>query len=1020
MRSQLKGEVLFLLLLQYSLAAAQHAPVSFKNRSINEGLSQSSVVDIAFDNKGFVWLATQDGLNRYDGKEFFILEKKFDDITSGSHSRLGKISTAGDHALWVISKGGYLEKLDLITNKFEAVPIVLDDVALGITSMLPEEDGNIWIGTECGKLIHYESRTRKILTVVKTPATTHPPAVNVIFRDRQRRLWLAGSTPGYLQNNSIQAAVVVAETAAAPPKFFSTFAEDNSGRIWAGTWGQGLFVKQKGSSSFEPFHGYKTGDLPPGLVVENLLADRLGQLWVGSYGEGLFLVNDDQKKVQQFVADKTNPFSIPFNDVLSVKQDKAGGVWIGTDGGGLSYYNEAMNNFVLFGTQTVPPYIDIALIRSVTTDKKGTIWVGTSNKGLTRLNNAGETYKTWTFPSFKKNIYNPDRIVSLFNSDDNMLWLGTQGNGLIVFDPRTEKISRWYNPEAAAALRIPDGTIWCIYPGQKGDLWLGTGSSGLCLMNRENELIATYAPPDALNKTVDAIRCILALNDSTLCVGFEKTGIRLFNTKRSAFASLNAKTLNKFLSTGTTIKSIYHGDPYLYIGTDGSGLYVHNMVTGHGRVLTTQHGLPNNTIYGILPDNLGFLWVSTNRGISRLSHRLLLQDPQPAHFVNYTVVQGLQSNEFNTGAYHKAPNGTLLFGGINGLNVFNPKDFRSPRQQTPVVFTRILVDNEPVKEDSAAPFNQSIRLSHENHSFAFNFSALDFYAPRQHHYYYKLEGYDKTWIDAEERSYVSYTNISPGRYQFMVTSALPGTVDEPGATKLFVVITGPFWKSLWFLLLVAAAIFLLLYAVYRSRIAQLLKLQQVRQGIATDLHDDIGSTLSNIHILSELSKKNLGVPAQATAFLERISEEVQSSSQSLDDIIWSVNSHNDTWPETFSRMRRYASEVFENSQTAYHLDIEENIVSKRLVMEKRRDIFLIYKEIINNIHRHAAATEVWINMRFADHSLLMEIRDNGKGYDPAEVTHRNGLKNLRSRITHWKGNLLIRTGSDGTCVQVTI
>ncbi|MEJ7911547.1 MAG: two-component regulator propeller domain-containing protein, partial [Chitinophagaceae bacterium] len=550
MRSQLKGRLLFVLLLQCSLAAGQYAPVNFNNRSINEGLSQSSVVDITFDTKGFVWLATQDGLNRYDGKEFFTLEKKFDDITSGSNSRLGKIIALEDHLMWVVSKGGQLEKLDLITNKFEAVPIVHDGIKQVITSMLPDRDGKIWIGTESGKLIFYNSRTHKILKEIKAPATTSPPAINAIFKDRQNRLWLAGSTLGYLHNDTVNVSVILPETSNNHPTLFSSVTEDSGGRIWAGTWGEGLFVQQKDGSTFRHFHGYKTSALPPGLVVENLLADKVGQLWVGSYGKGLFLINDDQRKVQQFINDKKNPFSIPFNDILSVKEDKIGGVWIGTDGGGVSYFNEAMKNFVSFSTQTVPPHIDVALIRSVTTDRRGTIWVGTSNKGLTRLNNAKASYKTWNFPSYKKNNYNPDRIVSLFSSDDDKLWLGTQGNGLIVFDTRTEKIGHWYNPEATASFRIPDGTVWCIYPGKNRELWIGTGSSGLCRMDQQKGLLATYKPPDAVNKPVDAIRCILALNDTTLCIGFEKTGIRLFNTKLGAFHNLDAIDLNNFLKTG--------------------------------------------------------------------------------------------------------------------------------------------------------------------------------------------------------------------------------------------------------------------------------------------------------------------------------------------------------------------------------------------------------------------------------------------------------------------------------------
>lgn len=210
------------------------------------------------------------------------------------------------------------------------------------------------------------------------------------------------------------------------------------------------------------------------------------------------------------------------------------------------------------------------------------------------------------------------------------------------------------------------------------------------------------------------------------------------------------------------------------------------------------------------------------------------------------------------------------------------------------------------------------------------------------------------------------------------------------------------------------------YGLYRYRIAQLFKVLQIRQRIATDLHDDIGSTLSNINILSELSKKSIDEPSQAHFFLNRISEEVQTSSQSLDDIIWSINSHNDTWDETFSRMRRYAAEFFENTNTDYTIHLQEESGMTKLKMDKRRDIFLIFKELLNNIHKHAAATKVEISMHFKDQRLIMLVSDNGKGFNKILQTHRNGLKNLNNRVTRWNGTIDIDTSNEGTHIHISI
>ena len=211
------------------------------------------------------------------------------------------------------------------------------------------------------------------------------------------------------------------------------------------------------------------------------------------------------------------------------------------------------------------------------------------------------------------------------------------------------------------------------------------------------------------------------------------------------------------------------------------------------------------------------------------------------------------------------------------------------------------------------------------------------------------------------------------------------------------------------------------YGLYRFRIRQILRLQRVRNNIATDLHDDIGASLTNISILSELGTKNLSEPGKALPFLQRISEEVQSSSQAMDDIIWSVNSRNDSLQETIARMRRYAAELFDNSNSNCHLQLDETSGNKKLSIEQRRDVYLIYKEALNNIHKHAHAKNVWIRVSQNQNHLYMQIKDDGKGFNTNLKTHRNGLKNLRSRVEKWNGKIKIESlENQGTMIEVRI
>lgn len=283
-----------------------------------------------------------------------------------------------------------------------------------------------------------------------------------------------------------------------------------------------------------------------------------------------------------------------------------------------------------------------------------------------------------------------------------------------------------------------------------------------------------------------------------------------------------------------------------------------------------------------------------------------------------------------------------------------------------------------------------------------------------------MDGYDKAWIDAGQRNYVSYTSVPEGRYNFLVKYVKKNYIGNAAISNIILEVNGPVYKKTWFIILAILLFLVVVYGLYRYRIAQLFKVIQIRQRIATDLHDDIGSTLSNINILSELSKKSLENPPQANMFLDRISEEVQISSQSLDDIIWSINSQNDNWEETFSRMRRYAAEFFENTGTDYTIHLQEESGMTKLKMYKRRDIFLIFKKLLNNIHKHAAATKVDISMHFKDQRLIMAVSDNGKGFNKTLQTHRNGLKNLNNRVTRWNGTINIDTSKDGTHIYISI
>ena len=994
--------------------AAQSDHISFRNISINEGLSQSSVVDIAADHTGFVWFATQDGLNRYDGKKFLIFKKSFDDFTTASTSTTGKLAIGSHNDLWMITRGGKLEKMNLYDQTL--LPItMLNGVQLPPVSCVYPDGDYIWIGTESRGLFIYNLKTKQLIHhVAGSPSTSHISSnqIQEIFGDKLGRKWIL-TTKGLSVFEHIYAS---AQTFLNYSVFnsengisCSSVAEDSNNNLWLGTYGQGLLVKKKNDSLFRPFNGYNKKTLPRELTIFVVLADQFNRIWVGTYGQGLFVINPADSTITHIISDKKNPSSLGYNDVLSIKQDKRGGVWIGTDGGGISYYDRRLNNFTLYSSNNIPENVAIEQVRSITTDKKGGIWLGTSNNGLTFLDPSKNIAETIHFSPYKQNVSNYERIVSLLTDKDGDIWVGTQGNGLLILDQKTKKIKRQFYPDTIPPLSIPDHTVWCMHPASDNNVWIATRHAGLSLVNKSSGVLKNYVHQPGSNNSVaeNNIRKIITINDSILCIGFEKKGIQFFNTRQNRF--INIPALQKPWQTEIGIKTLYFHYPVLWIGTSGNGIVTYNVNSDKVNFITEEQGLPNHTVYAILPDNNGSLWISTNKGICRFSPPQKLESTNSSHFSLFSVEDGLQSNEFNTGAFHRSDDGRLFFGGIKGLNILNPEKIATLSQQINTVIISATINNQTFNSDTNITYKKTLRLRHSDNSLAFEFAGLDFVSANKLTYYYQLSDYEKNWINAGNRNYASYTNLPPGKYVFKVKASnnLVSSID-PIAT-LTIIIDPPFWRTWWFISLSCIAMFGILYVLYRYRINQLIALQKVRNRIATDLHDDIGSTLTNISILSELSRKNMQDEEQTKNFLNRISEEVYFSNQALDDIVWSINTSNDTLEKTVARMRRYAAEVFDGANISYSLQLDEQFENYKLNMDQRRDCFLLFKEAINNIYKHAQAKNVSIKLWVERNNLYMEIHDDGKGFNTSINTNRNGIKNMYSRMEKRKGSIKIKS-----------
>jgi two-component sensor histidine kinase len=424
-----------------------------------------------------------------------------------------------------------------------------------------------------------------------------------------------------------------------------------------------------------------------------------------------------------------------------------------------------------------------------------------------------------------------------------------------------------------------------------------------------------------------------------------------------------------------------------------------------------EHGLMSNWITAIAEDDAGYIWIGSSLGIDKL-----VPADTSFHIFNFSRI----NNYFaNINAILPENDHSLWFATNSGLVHIN-QDETEKTPPSPAYITSVAL-GDTTFNFSKHHANTKVYLKYNQNRAGFDFSSPSFINEKQILYSYRLLGtQDTTWKKPGNVHNVSYASLQPGHYRFEVKTI--GWNGEWGGPANFeFIIRPPYWQTWWFYSLVSLIVLILFYAFYRYRIRQFVRLQKVRNRIASDLHDDIGSTLTNINMLSEISRKNLKEPREAEKFLHRITEEVTATSQALNDIIWSVNTRNDSMEETMSRMRRYAAELFDDSSTNCHLDLDENVAGRKLNMEARRDVYLIYKESMNNIVKHASAKNVWIDAKWRNGKLQLNVKDDGKGFDDSVVTNRNGLKNIRSRTEKWKGTASIKTApGSGTLIEIII
>jgi ligand-binding sensor domain-containing protein len=752
-----------LLFINFICFAQDSKQISFRELTVTQGLSQNSVVSIVQDSTGYMWFATQDGLNKYDGRDFTFFNKQFEDVTRPIYSRLGKLFVDLNGELWIISNSGILEKFNHKTQEFKSIKTINN-----ASVVFQNTKKDYYVGTFGNGLYKIDYGTKDTLQVFQNQLKN----LNIYdIQESNNNLYIATSTHLFQIKNSDIIPLNVENN----EKNFSTISISKDKTIWLGSFSYGLYYKPPNSNTFKK---YIHSGLPSTLNIQDILIDNNNKLWIATYGNGLYILDYTKQKVSHFTENKNNPYAIQYNDVLCLYQDYTNIVWLGTDGAGLSYYDEHLTKFNVITNNQTPKNISVDVVRAITHDKGNTMWCGTSGKGLTSINNVKDIYKTYTTQNSK---IASNRIMSLL-FEGNDLWIGHQSEGLQLLD-----ISGIFKTIDALA----NQTIWKIYKHTPNQFWLCTRDSGIFLFDKNKGIINQYRA-DNSGLTSNNIRTIEKGTNTDIWIGSEDNGLFLLNTK--------TKTIKPIEQIPDKIKSLYFNDETLWIGTNGNGLKKYNTLRKSIKAYTIENGLSNNVVYAILPDEKGNLWLSSNKGITKFNP----QDKPKS----YTENSGLQSFEFNTGAYFKSNDGTLFFGGLEGINWFLPSDLTINEVKPKTVISMFEIFN---KEQV---MTQESTFRHNQNTVTFTFASLHFSEPSKNLYKYKLINHDSDWSKPNYNNVAHYTNLSPNEYTFLVTSSNYDGVWNKTPTQYSFEILKPWYETNLAYVIYSLFLALSLYAIY--------------------------------------------------------------------------------------------------------------------------------------------------------------------------------------------------------------
>lgn len=954
----------------------------FSHIGVNDGLTQSSVYNIFQDKKGFMWFGTSDGLNRYDGNAIKIYKQKVLEPLKGSTNFYGKNAFEDSVGNIYFSGRTGIIFYDRYADKVERFYPLNDTLKFNaMMEVLGLKDNILWI-TDCNQYFYqYNLITHKLISYkVKTPDLK--PVFFHATMDSLGRIWYSttlamGCFNTYTKQTSFHLQQLFAKHGIT--LFNETYLVDANTLLVAAYFIIVEYnIKQGTYKILLPYNSNES--------YSNIIRNKDGRIFVTSMSTGLWVIDNGLVK---HLAHQENYINAPAtNTITSLLIDRSMNLWLGCDGFGLSRVNVGHANFKLYQKNYQPEFSSFQTnFIKCFYEKNNTVWFGTHEGGLHILNR-----NTNKVEVIKHKWPGSNVVACILPISNNVLLIGT-GAGVIKFNTLTHQSSLI---PFAQPLHLLDGHNFVhalvktannrVYAAcRDGLFYFSIKGTNATPIQKFSALLNPY------------LVSICQTKDKTIWAGSLEYG-HLYKLKEDAKG--NIKLLDT-LMRGNSVRSFYEDTHTntLWMASE-KGLVKYDLNTLKHQTISTENGLKDNYLYAVLPGIKNQLWLSSNSG-------LMCYNTATGKTESYTSGDGLQSNEFNTGCYFRSDKGELFFGGINGFNSFYPQAIAQNLITPTLAITKLWVNDEEYTAQGNASSIAGLKLPHYNSTLSFEFAALEYTNPSKNKFQYKLEGIDQNWVNSGSRHFARYSSLAPGTYVLWLKASNNSGVWSPPQEMLTITILAPWYKQFWFLVFLITLIFVAAFLIIQYFTTRKLKIQlqkikvlhDERIRIAKDMHDDLGSGISKISIMSQLLKNKISGDDDLNRHVDKIYTTANELVDNLGQIVWTMNTGNDTIENFLSYVREYALDFCDDTPLKCKISFMECKDNLPMGQQVRRNVFLVIKETLNNCLKHANATEIKLKFELNKNAAKFTIIDNGQGFD-MEATRKfgNGLINMQKRL----------------------